>query len=325
MLVNIMQRELNSSDKIVSWLLEASQPVARYYTLTELLDYSRDDPEVASTASAIPERGWAREILASQKEGGYWESPDSLYEPKYTATNWKALVLSDFALTKQHPQIKKTGDLFLNEWMDSAKENVFHDEVCIVGNTARMLTRFGYADDSRVGKLFDRLLEDQKEDGGWHCFPSEKGSLDCWEALAAYSALPESKRTSKIKNSIERGANFYLERKLYEDGDKKYDPWFRFHYPIHYYYDILVGLDVLTSLGCGGDKRLRPALEIMREKRMDGTWRMEKIHPDVGEGADYGPFKKTPIPIVVEDEGEPSKWLTLKALIIEKRVRESGA
>ncbi len=44
--------------------------------------------------------------------------------------------------------------------------------------------------------------------------------------------------------AIDKGAEFYLERKLFKERPK-YAPWFRFHYPNHYFYDILVGLDVI--------------------------------------------------------------------------------
>jgi hypothetical protein len=203
-------------------------------------------------------------------------------------------------------------------------ENIFNDEVCLVGNTARMLTCFGYADDFRVRKLFDRLVEDQKEDGGWHCFESSSGTLDCWEGLAAFSILPKSKQTRKIKNSIERGVEFYLERKLFDDGDKRYLPWFRFHYPNHYYYDILVGLDVITRLGYGKDRRLRQALHIMNEKRQrDGTWLLEKVHPDLGVGAQYS-LRKKANPFALEVPGRPSKWITLTALRVLKRVEQAS-
>ncbi len=315
-----MQEEAKVSGEVMEWLLEPNQPVMRFRTLTELLGRRDKDPEVVEAKNNIPTKGWAREILASQKEQGYWENADSLYVPKYIATNWKAIVLSDFGLTREEPRIKKAAELFLTQWLDPDKENIYHEDVCIVGNTARMLTRFGYGDDPRVAKLFDRLVEDQKSDGGWHCFESNSGTLDCWEALAAYSVLPRTKRTRKINSSIERGAEFYLERRLYDDGQPKYEPWFRFHYPIHYYYDLLVGLDVVTRLGYASDPRLSTALEIMRKKRSsDGKWRMEKIHPDIGEGADYS-LRNPPIPFVIEDEGEPSKWLTLAALLVEMRV-----
>ena len=254
--------------RVLDWLLEENQPSVRYYALTNVLGRDGKSGEVREAYSQISKKGWARSILSRQKPKGHWESEKDLYRPKYTASNWMALILSDLGLTRKNAQVRKAANFFLKQWLAKPPlPNIFTDEVCIVGNTARMLTRFGYEDDSRVRKLFDRLVEDQKEDGGWHCFESSSGTLDCWEALAAFSALPKSKRTRKIRNSIERGAEFYLERRLMHEGGKRYSPWFRFHYPNHYFYDILVGLDVMTRLGYGYDRRLRQALDILAKKR----------------------------------------------------------
>ena len=327
-----MHNEKNAMDdrRVVEWLLERSQPAVRYFTLTNLLGHSNKASEVSEAYSKISKVGWAFDIIKMQKGDGRWQSTtaqpfSSLYRPKYTATNWMSLILSDLGLTKENHHVRKAAELFFRQWLPvPSMTNIFNDEVCIVGNTARMLTRFGYAEDFRVGKLFDRLVEDQKEDGGWHCFESSTGSIDCWEALAAFSVLPKSKQSRKIKNSIERGVEFYLERKLFDDGDKKYEPWFRLHYPIHYYYDILVGLDVITRLGYGGDKRLLPALRILEKKRQsDGTWLLERVHPDVGKGAQYSLRRKI-TPFALEKVGQPSKWITLTALCVLKRVREAS-
>jgi hypothetical protein len=236
-----------------------------------------------------------------------------------------SLILSDLGLTMENKRVRKAAELFFKQWMSiPSGENIFNDEVCIVGNTARMLTRFGYADDFRVGKLFNRLVEDQKDDGGWHCFESDTGTLDGWEALAAFSVLPNSKRTRKIRNSIERGAEFYLQRRLVHEGRRRYAPWYRFHYPNHYYYDILVGLDIITRLGYGDDRRLREALTILSGKRQrNGTWLLDRVHPDIGSGAQYTLSKK-PTPFALEEPGQPSKWITLTALRILKRVEEAS-
>ena len=311
-------------DQTLSWLLEDNQPAVRYRTLTDLMNLPESDPEVMIARSAVPKRGWAADILGRQKPGGHWESSRSLYRPKYTATNWMALVLSDLGLTREDPRIAKTAELFFDEWMDDEKENIFKDEVCIVGNAARFMTRFGYYDDPRVRRLFDRLLEDQKEDGGWHCWDSAKGTLDCWEALAAFAAIPKRKRTRKVKGSVERGIEFYLERKLFEEGRSKYLPWFRLHYPVHYYYDILVGLDVVTALGFGGDERLKPSLEILNRKRHNGRWPLERVHPDPQSYA-WGKHnrRQRTIPFALEKVGGPSKWLTLTALKVQKKVAEA--
>lgn len=310
-------------EPVLNWLLEENQPSVQFYTLTELLDRDATDSEVKESLFNIPKRGWAHDILSLQKPAGFWESRGSLYRPKYTATNWRALVLSDLGLTAKNPKIRKMVNLFFKDWLSlPSMRNIFNDEVCVVGNTARMLTRFGFEDDHRVRKLFDRLIEDQKEDGGWHCFESDAGTLDGWEGLSAFAALPKSKRTRRMQSSIERGAEFYLERKLFHEGTKKYKPWFRFHHPNHYYYDILVGLDVITSLDYAGDKRLRPALKILKDKRLpNGSWLLDKIHSDLGTGSLYNLRRKVKR-FALEESGKPSKWITLTALRVLKRVED---
>jgi len=103
-------------------------------------------------------------------------------------------------------------------------------------------------------------------------------------------------------------------------------PWFRFHYPVHYFYDILVGLNVLTGLNFGNDRRLKPALKILNDKRQsDGTWLMDRVHPDLDAGAnlDLITRAKKLRPFALEESGEPSKWITLTALRVLKRVEDA--
>jgi hypothetical protein len=319
-------------EKVIPWLLEASQPAVQYRTLTDLLDRKETDPEVRSARSRIARIGWAYDQLRLQRPKGFWEphAPKNvqewvnfLYFPYYTATNWRALVLSDLGLDATNPRIKKIADLLFEYKLRLGSPfNFFNEEACISANTARMMTRFGYADDGRIRKLYDWLLEDQREDGGWNCSQGTPGTLDVWEPLAAFAALPKAKRSPKMEQAISRGAEFYLGRKLFHEG-RPYAPWLRLHYPNHFFYDILVGLDVITELGYAGDPRLRPALKILREKRQrDGTWLMDRVHPDLGPGANAHPDRKTQ-PLVIEEAGKHSKWITLKALRVLKRVEDA--
>jgi hypothetical protein len=230
---------IKRNKQVIDWLLGEDQPSVRYHTLVDVLDNKENNLEVREAYSQIGGRGWANDTLKVQKSGGYWEAEEPgpptaknilrwlgfLYLPKYVSTNWRALVLSDLGLTSEDPRIRKPADVFFRyKIMLGSMINIFNDEVCIVGNSARMLTRFGYADDPKVRKLFDRLLEDQKDDGGWHCFKSKRGTLDSWEALGAFSALAKSKRRRRIERSISRGAEFYLERRLFEQGRPRYQP-----------------------------------------------------------------------------------------------------
>jgi hypothetical protein len=87
--------------RVIDWLLEENQPSVRYHALIDLLGRGRNDPEVREACSGISKKGWAFRILNLQKPEGHWQSKRSLYRPKYTATNWMALILSDLGLTKK--------------------------------------------------------------------------------------------------------------------------------------------------------------------------------------------------------------------------------
>ncbi len=242
-------------------------------------------------------------------------------------------MLADLGLTAKDKRIQKPCEFFLKEYsredggFDTPGSNWTRSELCVTGNLARTLILCGYEEDPRVRSVFKWLVENQMEDGGWHCFYEKAfghGTLDCWEGLSAFAVLPRRKWTRSITRSVERGAEFYLERNLFREGSRRYVPWFRFHYPVHYYYDLLVGLDLLTKLGYSNDRRLEPALAILEEKRRaDGTWALDKVHPDVGVGAGYRARKNGYKPFALEEAGRPSKWITLQALRILKRVSEA--
>ncbi|MGI0084901.1 MAG: hypothetical protein ACREBQ_07450, partial [Nitrososphaerales archaeon] len=203
--------------------------------------------------------------------------------------------------------------------------------LCMTANLVRAMLMAKFDESGRVYRALNWLVEVQKEDGGWHCFESSKGTLDCWEPLSAFAALPRERWTRSIKKSAERGAEFYLKRRLFREGPKKYSPWFRFHYPVHYYYDLLVGLEVLSSLGYAKDPRMKFALELLQRKRgPDGRWNLDASNPDIPKSlpatlySTSPPFEPFPaIPFVLEKVGRPSKIVTLRALKALKRLEDS--
>ncbi len=194
-------------------------------------------------------------------------------------------------------------------------------EICLIGNVARSLIRYGYLDHPVLRRSIDWIVRTQKSDGGWYCWSSRKGWLDCWEGLDALAELPEAARDESVRRSIERGAEFYLSRRLMRDGEARYPPWFRIHYPTYYYYDLLVGLRMLTRLGYGADPRLRPALRWLADKRRsDGTWALDADHPDLDPARGGYVFDEGPVwPLRLEPPGEPSRWATMDALSVLAR------
>src|SRR3989454_6240498 len=310
-----------------NWLLaKDSDPSVRLRVLRDLLERPADDPAVVGALREIGRKGWAAQILRGQHASGQWVNAGSsafeLYRPKYVATNWRLLVLSDLGLTKKTPRVAKAARLFLDRFSRSGDLGGRSSEVCFTGNAVRMLARFGYLKDPHLKPSIDWLVRHQKKDGGWHCFRSSTGTLDCWEALAGFAVLPTASRTPDIVRAIERGAEFYLERRLFREGASAYPPWFRLHYPVHYYYDLLVGLDVLTALGRGGDPRIKPALDrLIQMRNRDGSWNMDALHPDT-EDPNYQ-FRGAFYPLGLEVAGRPSRWITTTALTVLKRMGAS--
>src|SRR5213594_1936115 len=302
-----------------AWLADPAQPAARYRYLVEVEGVPPESEPARTALRQIPRRGWAADILRKQDPRGFWVHRKTLYRPKYVATNWRLLVLADLGLTRKTPRVAKAVGLFLRRFSGPSGDlGGRGGEVCFTGNALRMLARFGYRKDPRTGAAIDWLVRHQKKDGGWHCFRSRTGTLDCWEALAGFAALPPETRTPPVLRAIERGAEFYLQRRLFREGPTPYRPWFRLHYPVHYYYDILVGLDVLTSLGYGNDPRMGPALDRLEARRnRDGRWNMDALHPDTEDPAYQfrGPF----YPLGLEVPGRPSRWITATALTVLKR------
>lgn len=302
---------------VLKWLLEENQPSIRYLALTELLDRRADDPDAKAARAMIGGTGWAADILAQENPGGWWVKEGSLYRPKYMATNWMLLTLSDLGLTRTDPRINTACELWIRRFAKSdggfGVDDDKKSELCLVGNTARALVKFGYEDHSKVRSAFRWLVREQRENGGWHCW-GKKGVVDGWEGMSAFAVYPKQKWTRSIKRAVERGAEFYLKRELLKQG-QRYEPWHRFHFPEHYYYDLLVGLDFLTALGYGSDRRLGYAVDLLKQKRRpDGKWNLDAVHPD---GTHYS---RPPTPFSLEQVGEPSKMITLKALRVLKRI-----
>lgn len=308
-----------------TWLLGEDQPSIRYRTLTELLGKPEGDSEAMDANNGIPKAGWASDILSRQNTGGYWEEKKSLYHPKYFSTNWMLLVLSDLGMTRKDPRIEKACELWMREM--GTPDGGFASSgakghVCTTGNAARALVKFGYGEKPRVRRAFDWMVKNAAEKGGWSCFGSGR-NLDSWEPMSAFAAYPRQKWTKGMKEVVEKGAEFFLEREMHIQGDH-YEPWYRFHYPVHYYYDLLVGLDFMTALGYGSDRRLKHAVDVMRKKRRpDGRWNLDAVHPDIEGGMaewyDKHP-KQAPGPFALEKVGEPSKMVTLTALLVSKRL-----
>ncbi len=312
--------------RLRTWLAgRTSDPSVRLRFLTEVEGRPVTDPAVRAARRAIGRTGWAAGILEDQFPDGHWVTPGSseheLYRPKYIVLNWRLIVLGDLGLDRRDRRVRRAAELWLRRWSGARGDlSGRNGEVCVTGNAVRTLVRFGYLDHPAVQRSIAWLLRDQKPDGGWHCFRSRTGTLDGWEALAAFAEIPEASRSAALRRSIERGAEFYLRRRLMDEGRTLYPPWFRIHYPNHYYYDVLVGLRTLTKLGYGADPSLGPALRWLTDKRRpDGSWALDADLPDLDAARGGYSFEGPVYPFRLEPPNEPSRWATVEALSVLAR------
>jgi len=132
------------------------------------------------------------------------------------------------------------------------------------------------------------------------------------KALRGLSAIPVERRTEAIQYAITVGAEFLLSRDP-AVADYPYtagvsSSWFKFGFPLSYQSDMLETTATLVDLGYGRDPRLDHAFQfILSKQNQQGRWLMERSLNG-----------KTLVDI--EAKGKASKWITLRALRVLKRV-----
>jgi hypothetical protein len=189
---------------------------------------------------------------------------------------------------------------------------------CLTGNMVSALIRAGYADDARVKKALEWLVRIQNIDGGWLC-PYWKAHIrdkhGCFMGticpMEALSEVPRKNLTREMNTAISKGAEFLLGHRLFKADHHDYriinQAWLRLSFPC-FGYSILRGLDVLTKLGYVNDHREDDAVEIILKKRQsNGAW--------ILEDSPVGRMQTN-----IERKGQPSKWITLIALRVLKRL-----
>lgn len=134
--------------------------------------------------------------------------------------------------------------------------------------------------------------------------------------LDAFSEVPTELKAPEMITAIEKGVEFLLMHRLYKADHHGYrtinKSWLKLGFP-WFFYDILRGLSVVTKLGYTRDERINDALEILLQKQnAEGKWILE----DTPSGRMH---------TNLEPKGKPSKWITLQALKVIKRVYQDKA
>jgi len=317
------------------WLLEDDNPSVRYFTLSDILEYSESNPEVKKTKREIMKIGVVPKILSKQKKEGYWEAPENFYiRAKYRGTVWQLIILAELGADGKDERIRKTCEFILENSQDRGSGGFsylrtetgggWHGGVlpCLTGNMVWSLVRFGYLGDPRVQRGISWIVKYQRfDDGikeapkGWPYDKREK----CWgkhtchmgvvKSLKALAEIPVHKRSEDVKNTIEKGVEYMLNHHIHRSHDLSRlskSSWLQFGFPLMWHTDVLEILGILTKLGYK-DKRMQEAIDLVISKQDNqGRWKLESTF--------NGRFQ-----VNIEQKGRPSKWITLNALRVLKR------
>jgi hypothetical protein len=327
----------------IAWLLQSEDASIRYYTLTDLLDIPRDDPQVIAARQAIGQSTVVAHILSRQKPGGWWGKPEDFYErSKYKGTVWNLILLAELGMDGQDPRMQQAGEFILTHAQDpesggfaylgqaevkgdpSLKPGGSREGVipCLTGNMVFSLIRLGWLDDPRVqaglGWITTYQRFDDRDTRAPHTWPYTVHG-PCWgrhactmgvvKALKALAEVPVARRTPAVLQTIEAGVDFLLRHHLYRrshDLTRVAKPaWLLFSFPWMYHTDALEMALILVRLGCR-DPRMQDAVDLILSKQDDqGRWILEQSCN-----------KRMLAPI--EQEGQPSRWVTLNALRVLK-------
>jgi hypothetical protein len=333
--MNEWQTQLKADS--LPWLLEPDEanPGVRYFARRDLLDRPVDAPEVLAAQAEVMRTGPVPVILAAQSPEGYWVKPGPGYSPKYRSTVWSILFLAQLGANGQDERIRRAVEYVFGH--TQTKHGAFSCNGqpsaaihCLWGNIVRALLELGYGGDERLEQAIDMLARSITGDGyemyrqaglqapGFVC--SANDGLPCgWGAIRALWALnrvPAAARTPAVEAALKTGIDFLLSydvaRADYPYRERISPRWFQFGYPLAYVTDVLLNLEVLAEAGCATHPRLAEAIEWMLSKQNEqGRWKLEHGY-------------KSKMWADIEKKGQPSKWITLRALRVLKAVAEEG-
>lgn len=289
----------------LDWLLD-SDPAIRWQALRDLTDAS---PAAIRTERArVAREGLGAAVLACQGPDGPWHRSGA---PDWLPTLYTLQLLRATGIECAEPVVDAAlARLEAGFRWDAAfgAKPFFEGEVepCINGGTLALGAYFGRPS----AHLVSRLLAEQLADGGWNCEAPKSRRASFHSTICVLEGLLEYERaagpTPALAAARRRGEEYLLERGLFRrrsTGEAANPAFLTFAFPPRYHHDVLRALDYLRDAGGRPDPRIADAIEVVRHRRQpDGRWRLDRS----ADEALALPLGESP--------GEPSRWITLRAL-----------
>jgi hypothetical protein len=313
---------MTDDDSVLEWLLD-SDPAIRWQVLRDLL--GAPEAEWQAERALVADFGWGARLLSLEDPDGQWAGAafvpanctpaewETVGQP-WTATAFTLDQLREFGLDPASEQARRAVRMIgeNSRWEEGGQP--FWDgevEECINGRTVASGAYFGID----VSPIVERLLTEQLADGGWNCErangsvrSSFHSTINVLEGLLAFERATGA--TAATRAARAGGEDFLLARDLcrrLSTGKPADARFLLFTNPTRWRYEVLRGLDYFRDAaaltGNAPDPRLADAIDHVRSRqRPDGRWPLDRRDPGrVWFDVD-------------EDPGEPSRWVTLRAL-----------
>jgi hypothetical protein len=341
----------------VPWLLEddRTQPAIRYYALRDILGRDSRNNEVKAAKAAVMASGPVPVILAAQHPKGYWGAPGPRFTGTMPALVFLAQFGADGVNQRIRAgcgillsrYIDSDGSPYDGTYCTAASMVAALIDFGWLGDH-RLQTALEWLAQSITG---ERVADASNRDAdkGDHGSRNSTSSFACshrnanlpcaWGAIKAMIALdkvPPAQRTRKVQEAIKRGVDFLLSRDPavadypFGRGNKPSSTWFKFYYPLLSEADVLQNLEVLVALGQAQNPRLANALDLVIGKQdAQGRWRLDRTYRELADTQEervyYWYHNSLRLHVtyreladIQEKKGQPSKWVTLRALRVLK-------
>jgi hypothetical protein len=333
----------------LDWLTEPNNPAVAVLTRRTLLD-EPDSPDLEVLWASRNEYAPVAAILDAMQPDGSWDRPARDYQ-KYGGSLWQIVILGELYASGSCHRIQCAAEYAFSRQLDDGSWSATNKRPagavpCLTANVARGLARMGWSRDERVIAALTNVAGIVRDHGFLACPPGGSATTlngychmlapklllllgevprDLWPDGAVelrdecvrvlrdkqvFRCLPKGSRefaelAYRAKTDQERAivrARFIAEHGPLEWGDKP--GWRRFGYPLSYNSDVLEAL--LALAGVGEDRRpeYEAAIDLVRataDPQMRWTLKNTLNGKMIAD---------------VEVKGQPSKWLTLRALAV---------
>jgi hypothetical protein len=289
----------------IDWLVSRENPGVRAVALRDLLARPPKDPDVRRARQAAVRDPFLRDLLALVR-ARLVPAPQVPLERRYDGGMWLALFLTEFGVDEAQPALKHAGDVLLARWEKAFVEierGKSEDlDVPLFSAALRVLARTGLGADPRVVSGAAEIARRAR---------AGKGRVV--KDLLLLGELPEGARTDAIRAAIA-----FLDARLVEVeipaalAAGATPEILKAGFPCADetdLFEMLAALKAVRSAGAPVEPNVERALDALAARADHrARWKLERPRPER-------------LPLAPERMGDPSRWVTLRALTILQHFR----